>query len=123
MTGSTSKRKGYAGENHCAKTINGWNGPGQCPVRARRGDGTIGEDVYVHVGAGEFRFEAKFHKRDIVTVRKWFEGTDAIYFRTNYKEPWFAVKPDVLRDIIAEAYRAGQKSITTEFKESSCDKH
>lgn len=105
---SRQTRKGYRGEDLCAKMLNEWGTEGGCPTRARRGDGTAGEDVYVHVGAAEFRVECKFHAKDIVTIRKWLESSDALCFRSNHKDPWFILKPNALRDMLAEAYASGQ---------------
>lgn len=109
MTGAASKRKGYRGEKACVDLFAKWRESG-LPVRARRGDGTIGEDVYVHVGASEFRIECKFYERDIVKVRKWLVGADGLFFKCNKEQPWIALRPDALKAMLEEAYREGQVS-------------
>lgn len=112
MTGAASKRKGYKGEKMCVDLFNEWGKT--LPTRARRGDGTIGEDVYVHVGTSEFRIECKFHKDDIKRVRGYFEGADGVFFKCNGEDPWIALRPDALRAMLEEAVLAGKASWSRE---------
>ncbi len=110
MTGRRSKRKGYRTEKHCADMFNAWAVEHGLPTRANRGDGTVGEDVYAHVGNSEFRIECKGRKngQGFVTLLQWMVGSDALYLRADRQEPLIVLRPDALRDMLAEAYESGK---------------
>ena len=110
MTGRRSSRKGYRIEKMCVDWFNAIGKEHDLPVRAKRGDGTIGEDAYVTVGLGEFRVECKGRRggAGFRTLLQWIVGSDALFLHADNQPSLIALKPNTLRDMLAEAYRAGQ---------------
>ena len=113
MSGRSSKRKGYRIEKMCVDWFNTIGKDHSPPIRAKRGDGTVGEDVYVTIGVGEFRIECKGRRGGarFRTLLQWIVGSDALFLHADNQPSLIAIKPNALRDMLAEAYRAGRVSV------------